>query len=127
MPNDRWVDNSGKLGVARIECNVGDIIELCHGDFILTETGDDIIRGFRLSDPDLGKLKEASSGKQRCVDYLHEKGGVQVIELRSASGRFSYIEIGGTIKVHDHASVPMGGPAYATYYSEYEDDEGGGT
>jgi hypothetical protein len=77
----------------------------------------EVINGFRLSNPNIGTL--TSSTKWNCINYNHNKSGKQIIEfIEDMAWRRSYIEVIGTIHVHDHASIPQGGPAYATYFAE---------
>lgn len=126
---DRWMDASGALGQTVIECAVGDTVEICHSNkfngvvgAISVENGGvlesvRLVNGFRVSNSEIGSLAE--SDKWNCVDYTHERPGKQIIEfIEDVSRRRSYIEVNGSIRIHDHASIPQGGPAYATYYSE---------
>ena len=127
--SDRWVDNNGKLGQTILECSVGDIVKICHSKNFRGIEASELKRGFRLSNPELGELTETGVNEWNCVYYRHNYPGKQVVEFIEAQARRrSYIEISGSIRLHDHASIPQGGPAYATYYSELdEDEEGGGT
>lgn len=127
MSQDRRIDNQGSLGITVFECTVGDTIEVCHSKLVMAHEGEDRVRGFKMSEPDMGNLVE-NSDKSNCVDYTHTKAGKQVLEFKERYlSKLSYIEIAGSIRVHDHSSIPQGGPAYATYYSEIEEEEAEGT
>ena len=124
--SDRWVEDSGILGQVVIDCAVGDTVKVCHSKFKRGLQNEYLFNGFRLSNPDLGELK--ISDEWRCVYYKHNKSGKQIIEfIDSLTRSRDYIEISGSIRIHDHASIPEGGPAFATYFSEIEDEEGEGT
>jgi len=78
--------------------------------------------GFEVMYPKLGELiskNSADSTQQSWVIYHHKKSGQQVIKLTSdylGTNEFFFVLRG--ITIHDHASIYMGGPAFATYYSE---------
>lgn len=106
-----------------------DVIRICHPDTWRGE-GTDVpptkIGGFRIKFEDLGELR-AVEGNNRCVDYWIKYVGRQIIEFLAdyPAGARSYAVVDGII-VHDHASIPQGGPAYATYFSGQgiSDEEG---
>lgn len=126
--SDRWINNDGKLGQTILECSVGDTVRICHSKHFRGIEASELTRGFRLSNPDLGELTDTGVDEWNCVNYIHKYPGKQVVEFIEAQARRrSYIEISGSIRIHDHASIPQGGPAYATYYSEIEENEGDGT
>jgi hypothetical protein len=84
--------------------------------------------GFRILFPEIGKfigdsgdsnnVNESLDSRSHVI-YLHEKSGEQVIEfITTELGTFSFYVVIKGITVHDHASIVMGGPAYATYFTE---------
>lgn len=125
---DVWFDKSGEHGVQTFYCIVGDELEICHPLFCkgveMKSAGETkALRGFRLVYSDLGDI--SAGDKWNCVKYHHKKSGKQVIEFTEDLGfRKSYLVM-ETVSVHDHSSIPMGGPAFATYYSGAPDEEGG--
>lgn len=130
---DQWMTDSGELGNVVIECGVGDTVRICHSSNFRAAQDSTLVSGFRLSYPNMGSLSESSSGGDNsgtdgwnCAEYHHKFAGTQVIEFtEDMSRRRSYIQVNGNIPLHDHASISQGGPAYATYYSEIEEDEEG--
>jgi len=73
--------------------------------------------GFRILYPKLGSFINIDSTGY--VDYLHENSGTQVIEYISNSlGHYIFSLVIQGVLVHDHASMSMGGPAFATYFSD---------
>jgi len=93
-----------------------------------TNSNTEIYRfGFKILYPTLGKFiadsgdagTAAAPGARSWVTYLHEKSGKQVIEFMSSElGTHKFHIVIQGVLVHDHASIAMGGPAFATYYSE---------
>lgn len=128
---DVWLNKQGEPGVQTFYCIVGDTLRLCHSYFVKgakvgeegRESDTKALRGFRVIYPELGELKVGD--EWNCVYYKHNKSGRQIIEFTEDLGmRRSYLVM-QTITVHSHDSIPMGGPAYATYYSEDRQEEGG--
>ena len=125
---DIWMDEEGGVGVQSFYCCMGDELEICHPRFCKgVETRSQnpntvALRGFRLIYPQLGDLTEGD--KWNCVKYHHKKSGKQIIEFtEDLNLRKSYLVM-ETVTAHDHASIPQGGPAFATYYAEdYEGEE----
>ncbi|MHA1409735.1 MAG: hypothetical protein ACTSQY_05435 [Candidatus Odinarchaeia archaeon] len=76
--------------------------------------------GFRILKTDLGEFVEDSGDTEKSwVVYHHKKSGKQTIEFISDElGLFKFYVVIQGITVHDHASIVMGGPAYATYFTE---------
>lgn len=118
-----------------INCVVEDVILLTRPLYYKgIEQGDDetiSVNGFRILYPELGQFIDSSTDEGKSwVKYQHQKSGQQVIEFISHDlGVHTFTCVIQGISVHDHASIPMGGPAYATYYSEpsvYTEEEGGG-
>jgi len=82
------------------------------------------LNGFRVVYSELGEFEKIPD-EDNMVYYKHLKSGHQVIEFVSDFlGRHYFYLILEGITIHDHASIPQGGPAYATYYSEPEREEG---
>jgi len=124
---DVWYNEEGEHGVQTFYCCVGDVVEICHPIFCkgVETTGESVKakRGFRLIYPDLGDIELGT--KWNCVEYHHKKSGQQIIEfVENLGSRRSYLVM-ETVSVHDHASIPMGGPAFAAYYTETPKEEGG--
>jgi len=117
-----------------INCAVNDVIKLTRPLYYKgIEQGDDktvSVNGFKILYPELGSFINYSTDEGKTwVKYKHQKSGQQIIEFISHDlGIHTFTCIIQGISVHDHASIPMGGPAYATYYSEpstHSDEEGG--
>jgi len=116
--------------VTNAVCSVNDKLKLCRPIGYKPVTWEEganegiYLNGFRVVYPELGKFEGTPEGDTNCVYYRHEKSGRQVIEFMSADlGKHYFYLILEGIVVHDHASIPQGGPAYATYYSEPEEVE----
>lgn len=137
MPEvDPWIDTSGDPGVQTFSVTVGGEVRICHSSFFKgidnNSTDSEGLkhnqRGFRIVYKALGEFVADNDQDRNCVRYKHLKSGRQVIEFtEDVANRRSYIVM-QSVLVHDHASMPMGGPAYATYYSEpiiTSEEEGG--
>jgi hypothetical protein len=120
--------------VTNVVCGVGDKVKLCRSVGYPPVTWEDkadkkiYLNGFRVVYPKLGEFDgfpSAINEKSNCVYYKHLKSGRQVIEFVSdfLGKHYFYLILEGIV-VHDHASIPQGGPAYATYYSEPEEGSG---
>lgn len=116
--------------------NVGDVIKLCRpagyppwpvgnppGGAVISEETQRI--GFRLLDPVCGKFIRTTTAADTCVYYSHEKSGRQVISYYAGGSvvPITFYAVVQGILIHDHASIYMGGPAYATYYAETPKEE----
>lgn len=107
-----------------ISCKVGDTILLTRPLYYKgIEQGDDkkvMANGFKILYPTLGEFIDYSTDAGKSwVKYKHLKSGQQIIELRSNDlGTYTFTCVIQGIVVHDHASIAMGGPAFATYYTE---------
>jgi len=117
--------------VTNAVCGVNDKVKLCrpvgYPPVTWAEDADEKIylNGFRVVYPELGEFDgfpNIANEQNNCVYYKHLKSGRQVIEFVSVflGKHYFYIILEGIV-VHDHASIPQGGPAYATYYSEPEE------
>lgn len=84
--------------------------------------------GFKILDQSLGKFIRLDEVDYRkgYVYYQHEKSGRQIIRYKSKNLHdvLFYIIVQG-IQIHDHASIYQGGPAFATYWAETREEEGG--
>ena len=112
-------------GVVTGRCHPGDKIKICHSPFYNKPTKDleNEMNGFSLQDTTIGRL-EKITGEVDCVYYYHDKAGIQVIKFREGRANvIGSLTLEG-IAVHDHATVTAGGPAYATYYSGSQGEEG---
>jgi hypothetical protein len=76
--------------------------------------------GFMLMQPNIGEFTEDSGDDNKSwVLYKHNKSGKQVIQFISNElGYHVFTLTVQGIQVHDHASIAMGGPAFATYFTE---------
>jgi len=112
-------------------CAVGDKLKVCrplgYKPVTWEESADSKIylNGFRILYPEIGEFEGKADSSGNCIYYKHLKSGRQVIEFVSTDlgDNYFYVTLEGIV-VHDHASIPQGGPAYATYYSEPEEDSG---
>jgi hypothetical protein len=76
--------------------------------------------GFEVLETGLGRFTEDDAGNAAVV-YEHQSSGKQVIRYTTSclAPRYLYFyAVLEGITVHDHASIPQGGPAFATYYSD---------
>jgi len=118
--------------VTTMVCTVGDKLKLCRPFGYPPVTWDDdanvkvYLNGFRVVYTELGEFDGLADTAGNCIYYKHKKSGRQVIEFMSTAlgKRYFYIILEGVV-IHDHASIPQGGPAYATYFSEPEEEGAG--
>ena len=75
--------------------------------------------GFKLLTPDLGEFTDFNEAGENSVIYKHTKSGQAIIRYsgKSVLTVLFYVIAQGII-VHDHASLAMGGPAFATYFAD---------
>jgi hypothetical protein len=135
--NSMLASNLDPATTTTFAANVGDVIKLCRPagyppwpiDNPPSEiAGIDASKerlGFKLLDPVCGKFIRDYSARDTCVYYSHEKSGRQVISYYAGGSivPVTFYAVVQGILVHDHASVYMGGPAYATYYAETPQEE----
>lgn len=121
-----WLNINGDPGVQVFSMHVGGTAKICHSTFfkgVDYESEDPnaskyLQKGYRITYRNLGEFIDDSELEWNCVMYKHLKSGKQIIEfVEDLAHRKSYLVMQGVL-VHDHASIDMGGPAYATYYSE---------
>ena len=117
--------------VTNAVCSVGDKVKLSRPvgyPPVTWENDADVkiyLKGFRVVYPELGEFDGLVDAAGDRIYYKHLKSGRQIIEFVSLFlGRHYFYLILEGIVVHDHASIPQGGPAYATYYSEPEEGSG---
>jgi len=114
--------------IVRFTASIGDKIKICapaHHLPISTKPdnveADQFSNGFVLYYPNIGSFESGAGA--RCVYYRHKRSGAQIIKYISVGlGTTEFYAIVDGIIVHDHASVYQGGPAYATYYAEVEEE-----
>lgn len=81
------------------------------------------LNGFIVLDKEIGEFEGTPDGSNLCVYYKHKKSGRQIIQYSSEGlGEITFYAIMDAITIHDHASIPQGGPAFATYYAELPAD-----
>ena len=110
--------------VVRFTVSVGELVRLCPPVVYPPEgtPSDDspetqYLAGFTILKPDLGVFEGLFEGSNMCVKYRHNKSGKQIIQFASIGlGDNKFYAVIDGITVHDHASIPQGGPAFATYY-----------
>jgi len=110
-------------GVVTGKCLPGDKIKICHSPFYNKPVEDleNEVNGFSLQDDTLGRLEKDEENVD-CVYYYHDEAGVQVIKFREGRANIiGSLTLEGIV-VHDHAAVTAGGPAFATYYSEPQEE-----
>ena len=125
---DLWYNTRGESGVQSFYCVVGDTIEICHPLFYKGATVENVsstiaLKGFRVLYPNLGELSDVESGEYNCVRYTHKKSGKQVIEFTEDLALSKSYLVLEAVSPHSHDSIAMGGPAYATYFTEIPTEE----
>ncbi|RLB84882.1 MAG: hypothetical protein DRH15_04200 [Deltaproteobacteria bacterium] len=112
-----------------LTCTVGDRVKLIHPlghpptEFSGDKPETQYLKGFIILKPELGEFEGYDD--KGYVYYRHKHSGRQIIKYVSEGlGSFEFYLVVEGIVVHDHASVAMGGPAFATYYSEHRQEEG---
>ena len=131
------VSNINPATTTWFTASVGDTIRLCRPvgyppwpvDNPPSDTGsvdsEHDRNGFKLLEPYCGKFVNDTSSRDACVYYKHEKSGKQIVTYYAGGAvvPVTFYAVLQGIVVHDHASVYMGGPAYATYYSDTPQEE----
>lgn len=77
--------------------------------------------GFCLQNEEVGTIPKEYKDKV-AIDYKHRYPLENVIWFYSAQGELVRILV-ANVPVHDHSSIPTGGPAYGTYFSDFQDAE----
>lgn len=128
-PTDVNVDSQNVVSFA---LSVGDRVKLCAPVNYLPVTFPEgaeydakyYLNGFIVLDQVLGEFEGSPTGSNLCVYYRHKKSGRQIIQYSSdALGQNTFYAILEGITIHDHASIPQGGPAFATYWAETREEE----
>lgn len=78
-----------------------------------------LMLGFVSVSKTVGKLIEPHATKF-AVMYEHIYPADNVIWFYALTGERVKITIQGTVPVHNHSAINLGGPAYGTYYSQPE-------
>ena len=74
-------------------------------------------RGFCVENEKAGKIDHVYPEKV-AIDYKHIYPVDNVIWFYALTGEVVKIHVGGTVDIHDHATISTGGPAFGTYYSQ---------
>jgi len=77
--------------------------------------------GFALQSEEIGMIAKTHPDKV-AIDYKHKYPLENIIWFYAATGELVRIMV-ANVPVHDHSSIPTGGPAYGTYFSDYKTDE----
>ena len=80
----------------------------------------DLQMGFCLENDEVGIIAKAHEDKV-AIDYKHKYPLENTIFFYSLTGQIGRILV-ANVPVHDHASIPTGGPAYGTYFSDFKDE-----
>lgn len=124
--------NIDSQNVVSFALSVGDRVKLCAPvNYPPVTFPDDpkydakyYLNGFIVLNQGFGEFEGTPTGSNLCVYYRHKKSGRQVIQYSSdALGETTFYAILEGITVHDHASIPQGGPAFATYWAEAREEE----
>jgi len=82
----------------------------------------DLIRGFMSENESIGTIKKNPNKDTASVIYLQKLSGENRIYFFAETGEMAVCNI-TQIPVHDHGSIMQGGPAYATYYTNPEEQK----
>jgi hypothetical protein len=74
-----------------------------------------LINGFYIENDEVGEISPVAN--KVAIKYKHNYPADNTIYFHSLTGEMCVISI-GRVPVHDHSSIPMGGPAYGTYFSD---------
>ena len=77
-------------------------------------------KGFCLENEEVGIISKVHTDKV-AIDYKHKYPLENTIFFYAATGELGRILV-ANVPVHDHASIPTGGPAYGTYFSDFKDE-----
>lgn len=83
----------------------------------------ELIRGFLVDDEEVGIIEPTENAKIE-VRYKHRKAEKNSIWFFAHNDDIAVCNIVAT-PIHDHSSIVQGGPAYGTYFSDDEVDDGG--
>lgn len=76
--------------------------------------------GFYVENKEVGEIVKIYPNKV-AIDYKHKYPAENTIWFLSHTGERARIIV-ANVMVHDHASIATGGPAYATYFSDFSDE-----
>lgn len=82
----------------------------------------DLVRGFMSENESIGTIKVNPNKKTASVIYLQKLSGENRVYFFADTGEMAVCNI-TQIPVHDHSSIMQGGPAYATYYTNPEEQK----
>jgi len=80
----------------------------------------DLLRGFMVENDNIGEIRPNPNKNAASVIYLQKLSGENRIYFFAETGEMAVCNI-TQIPVHDHSSIMQGGPAYATYYTNVEE------
>ena len=111
--------------IANMSCGVGDKLKISRPiGYKPTTWASDLnekffLNGFKVIYTEIGEFEGSPDDTGNHVYYRHKKSGQQIIEFisKGLGTVYFYLVLEGVMP-HDHASIPQGGPAYATYFSE---------
>lgn len=80
----------------------------------------DLLRGFMVENENVGEIRANPNKSAASVLYKQKLSGENRIYFFAATGESAVCNV-TQIPVHDHSSIMQGGPAYATYYTNVEE------
>jgi len=94
-----------------------------HGEVLLGGSKKELLRGFAVKHDAIGILElPEGSTEGVAVVYRQVENKENSVYYYADSGEIVVIDI-VIIPIHDHSSLIQGGPAFGTYYSDYEEEE----
>jgi hypothetical protein len=85
----------------------------------------EITDGFAVLNTEVGELIRTKENEGVSILYKHKKAAENKIIFFSDNNIYQTISI-VNIAIHDHSSVIQGGPAFGTYYSDFEEEDNEG-
>ena len=82
----------------------------------------DLIRGFMVENSNIGEITPNKKKNSASVIYLQKLSGENRIYFFAETGESAVCNV-TQIPVHDHSSIMQGGPAYATFYTNTEEQK----
>jgi hypothetical protein len=82
----------------------------------------DLLRGFMAENTNIGSLRINPNKSSASVLYLQKLSGENRIYFFAETGESAVCNV-TQIPVHDHSSIMQGGPAYATYHTNPEEQK----
>jgi len=87
-----------------------------HGKHVITKD-EVLVRGFAVVNSLIGTISIDDSDLSGVI-YTHKKPEENAVWFFALTGERGALFI-SSVPIHDHSSVPQGGPAFGTYFSEY--------